>query len=140
VCVANVDPTKACVETVHYQCLVVPFHTIVIKMNNGVIQEIDWDDDDSLCSSDASVDGNCGIDITTCVGASSYSASNTAGSTDCDFKIYVSWSGTDSDGTFLDSSQRRLSQFRQWSINAVYNEASQIDLDNLPTIPTSTDQ
>jgi len=139
-CVEQTDPTKPCVQETLFTCLVVPFHTIVIKMTNGVIDGIEWDDDDSLCAADASVDGNCGIDITTCVGANTYDAANTAGSTDCDFKIYVSWSGTDSDGTYLSSSERRLSQFRRWSIQSVYNEASQINLNNLPTIPTSQDQ
>jgi hypothetical protein len=131
------NPSAPCVGQNAATCLVVPFHTIVIRVDQGVIQEIKWDDDDSLCDNDHSVDGNCGIDINTCHASESYGKENTATSTDCDFKIYVSWSGTDKEGTFLSSSQRRLSQFRQWSLSAVYNQASNFNTGDLPTIPTS---
>jgi len=131
------NPSAPCVGQNAATCLVVPFHTIVIKVDQGVIQEIKWDDDDSLCDNDHSVDGNCGIDINTCHASESYGKENTATSTDCDFKVYVSWSGTDKEGTFLSSSQRRLSQFRQWSLSAVYNQASNFNTGDLPTIPTS---
>lgn len=116
-------------------CLVVPFHTIVIHLTQGVLEKITFDDDDSLCSSSYSVDNNCAIDINQCKGSSTYDKTNTATDTDCDFKLYVSWTGTDKDNTFLSSSGRRLSQFRRWSLNAVYNQASNFDTKNLPTVP-----
>jgi len=50
-------------------------------------------------------------------------------------QIYVSWAGTDSEGTYLSSSGRRLSQFRRWSLNAVYNQATSFDVGTLPTLP-----
>lgn len=125
-----------CVPNNDAMCIVVPFHTLVIKMTNGVVDALEWDDDDSLCNNDHSVDGNCAIPVSECQGSDTYGKENTATATDCDFKIYVSWSGTDSDGTFLSSSQRRLSQFRRWSLNAVYNQASNFDTKDLPTVPS----
>jgi len=136
-CVENeLKPGEPCEYKNTATCAVVPFHTIVIKMDSGKISEISWDDDDSLCDNDHSVDGNCAIPVSECVSSESYGTENTAAATDCDFKIYVSWQGTDADGTFLSSSQRRLSQFRQWSLSSVYNEASKFDVNSLPTIPT----
>lgn len=68
-------------------CAVVPFHTLIIHMKNGVIEEIEFDDDCSLCSADHCVDGNCATDITSCTATSVYDKTNTAGETDCDFKV-----------------------------------------------------
>jgi hypothetical protein len=68
-------------------CIVVPFHTIVIKLDQGVIQEIAFDDDDSLCNNAHSVDGNCAVDLSSCTTAITYGATNTSPSTDCDFKV-----------------------------------------------------
>jgi len=113
-----------------FRCVVVPFHTIVIDLSNGVVDSITFDDDCSLCGNDYCVNGNCARDISDCTASSSSGAA-----TDCDFKLYVSWSGTDSDGTYLSSSGRRLSQFRRWSLNAVYNQASDFSISDLPIEP-----
>ena len=118
-------------------CTVVPFHTIIINLNNGVIDDISFDDDCSLCGNDYCVDGNCAQEVSKCTSQSLYDATNTASLTDCDFKVYVSWSGTDADGVYLSSSGRRLSQFRRWSLNAVYNQASDFDTGSIPITPPS---
>lgn len=118
------------------ECTVVPFHTIVIHLIQGKIDYIEFDDDNTLCGNDLSIDGNCAIPISTCSSSISYDKTNTAGGTDCDFKVYVSWEGTDSENTFLTSAGRRLSQFRRWSLNAVYNQASNFDSKDLPSVPT----
>lgn len=131
-----VDSTTGgtCTTELSTMCTVVPFHTIVIKLSHGTLESITFDDDCSLCDTDYCVDGNCAQDIDTCEGAAN---AVSGASTDCNFKLYVSWSGTDSEGVYLSSSQRRLSQFRRWSLRSVYNQASSLSLSDLPVASTS---
>ena len=124
-------------------CTIVPFHTLVVKVDNGVISELEWDEDCSLCSHEYCIDGNnCASELSKCStngtvadGTTSTSLQRGASNVDCDFKIYVSWSGTDKDGVYLSSAGRRLSQFRRWSINSLYNQAANLDLSELPIAP-----
>jgi len=81
------DYSIPCAFTGGSVCTVVPFHTIVIHLKQGELDFIEWDDDDSLCNNDHSVDGNCAIEINECRGGQSYSKTNIATSTDCDFKV-----------------------------------------------------
>jgi hypothetical protein len=117
-------------------CIVVPFWTIVLNVDQGTLTSVEFDDDCSLCDTDHCVDGNCAQEVTSCSGQVQYENqfSTTA---DCDFKLYVAWSGTDSDGNYLSSASRRLSQFRRWSIRSAYNSASQINGDALGLAPPS---
>ena len=68
-------------------CTIVPFHTIVITLDQGRVVSVEFDDDDSLCDNDHSVDGNCAQDITSCTTSNVYTKGNTAKATDCDFKV-----------------------------------------------------
>jgi hypothetical protein len=108
-------------------------------MTNGVIDYLDFDDDCSLCSNDYCIDGNCAQKVTDCTSFNGVTGSGSTPNTDCSFKLYVSWSGTDAQGTYLASAGRRLSQFRRWSLNSVYNQASSFSIDQLPVVPSDTE-
>jgi len=94
----------------------VPFFTLVISLNNGAIESMEWDR------------GCFG-----CIGASSACSAerfctelyceqpNAQGQPrNCDVKVYVAWIGTDSRGTFMTSAGQRFSNFRSYSINRLY--------------------
>lgn len=55
-------------------------------------------------------------------------------------QLYVSWSGTDSDGIFLSSSGKRLSQFRRWSLSSVYNQATNFNTADLAVVQPAENQ
>ncbi len=39
----------------------------------------------------------------------------------CQLSVYISWTGTDKNGNFLQSSSRRFSLFSSYSINSYFN-------------------
>ena len=90
-CIDVVDPVTGtvtdCVFNGGTVCTIVPFHTIVITLDQGKLVSVEFDDDNSLCDNDHSVDGNCAQDITSCTTSTTYSKENTAKATDCDFKV-----------------------------------------------------
>jgi len=97
--------------------LTVPFWTLVIELADGLVSTITWDDSCPLCdSSDLCVEGrNCGVLHTSC--------GNTASDDNCNLQIYVAWFGTDVDGRYLTSSDKRLSRFRSGSLRGAYDSA-----------------
>lgn len=90
-CIDVIDPvTKKvtdCVFNGGTICTIVPFHTIVITLKQGKVESVEFDDDDSLCNNEHSVDGNCAQEISSCTTSTTYSKDNTAKATDCDFKV-----------------------------------------------------
>mmetsp|Transcript_9032 Transcript_9032/g.14794 ORF Transcript_9032/g.14794 Transcript_9032/m.14794 type:complete len:221 (+) Transcript_9032:321-983(+) len=92
--------------------LVVSFLTVVINLDKGNVTDMRWDDDCSACSNSACVDGNCAVDFTT---------ECPVNPSACDPKVYIAWSGTDRQGRFMTSSGNVPSQFRFYSIGAVWN-------------------
>jgi len=103
---------------------VVPFWTAIITMDNGRPTSITWDDGCYGCDGAHCVDQTCSVDFADC-----YSP---ATNIDCDIKVYLGWFGTDSNGQYLISAGKRLSQFRQYSIAAAANSAAQTGSDLLP--------
>jgi len=97
--------------------LTVPFWTIVIEVTNGLVDTLTWDDSCPLCSSsDLCVEGrNCGVPHTSC--------GNAASDDNCNLQIYVAWFGTDVDGNYFTSSDKRLSRFRSGSLAGAYASA-----------------
>jgi hypothetical protein len=94
--------------------------TIVIVLNNGRVESITWDDGCYTCYGDEScINGNCGTRYE--VDTHSNSLCDTQGT--CDFKLFVSWYGTDKKGNYLLSAGQRLSQFQQASAQSYFNYA-----------------
>jgi len=50
-----------------------------------------------------------------CGGVGRSDADCSAADADCGLKVYVTWSGTDANGNYLMSQQKRLSNFQQGS-------------------------
>jgi len=103
---------------------VVPFWTAIITMDNGRPTGITWDDGCYGCDGAHCVMQTCSVDFADC-----YSP---ATNIDCDVKVYLGWFGTDSNGQYLISAGKRLSQFRQYSIAAAANSAAQTGSNLLP--------
>ncbi len=105
------------------------FFTILIRMDNGVITKIDWDNgcylcDISMCFTFTPLDylsGNATTGSSGCKTANCFTSSNTTGS--CDPQVYVAFVGTDSAGQSMESAGLRIAAFRQFSISSSYTSA-----------------
>jgi len=117
---------------------VIPVLTAIIQVKNGAVTGVDWDDGCFFCSEG---DPEC----TAYALNSSYSVSPTGESSFscaqsnftsscvqetstpftnvCDLKLYVVWSGTDSQGNSFASAGLRFSQYRAYGIGSLYNSA-----------------
>ena len=85
--------------------------SVVIVLNNGLVDEVVWDNGCYACSEEQCIKGNCGIPLNECQ----------AGTNKCDFSAYVSWYGTDKNGRYLLSAGQRLSQFQSTSARSYYD-------------------
>jgi len=100
--------------------------TAIIILDSGIPTDIQWDDGCYGCSGDACIDSTCGVGLyDTCW----------IGETDCSVKIYVGWFGTDDNDVYLTSSGKRLSRFREFSLNTAFNSATNTLNNNLPNPP-----
>lgn len=97
--------------------LTVPFWTLVVEMNEGQVVSLTWDDSCPLCeSSDLCVESrSCGVAHSSC--------GQSAEANNCNLQIYLAWFGTDVDGNYLTSSDKRLSRFRSGSLRGAYDSA-----------------
>lgn len=93
--------------------------SVVIVLNQGLVDEVIWDNGCYACSEDQCIKGNCAIPINNCQ----------AGTNNCDFSAYISWYGTDKNGRYLLSAGQRLSQFQSTSARSYYDYVK----DNLET-------
>lgn len=50
----------------------------------------------------------------------------TANSTDCDFRLLISFIGTDKNGRYMKSANMRMSQFNKYSITTLYRSTGAI--------------
>lgn len=103
---------------------------VVIKLDKGVIKEVVWDNDCWSCGfggcleysvtslkvqNEIFKEKNCLDPIC--------DIKNSTNAFECDPKFYVTWFGTDVDGTQLQSSNLSMSRFRQYSIGSLFNSA-----------------
>jgi len=128
----EVDGVRSSYTTVQANSVQIPYWTITIQLDNGVLNPTTpfvWDNDGGSgcfggCQPSDCLDGFCGSPIVNCGSAST--------DTDCDLKIYVGWYGTDSTGTYLTSASKRLSAFRSWSVVDVFQAAASVAAANQP--------
>lgn len=97
--------------------ITVPFWTLVVEITDGLVSKLTWDDSCPLCeTSDLCVEErNCGVVHSSC--------GNSVDSNNCNLQIYLAWFGTDVDGKYMTSSDKRLSRFRSGSLRGAYDSA-----------------
>ena len=136
--------------------------TAIISLNQGVVDGITWDDGCFFCASNGAscaagglnadtmlpIDPGSGIvscftDYATCYSSGSTatatpspSPGNTtaAPASPCDLQVFVVWSGTDSNGNYLTSQNKRFSRFRQFSTASLVQSAINIGTAGLNAI------
>jgi len=113
---------------------VIPFWTAIIQASQGEITGIDWDDGCFACDNSQCINQTCGIGLETCyeVTTNGTVVSQPGATTNCDWKVYIGWYGSDKAGNIFTSNSKRLSAFRSYSVSKVYNTA----VANAPAIPT----
>jgi len=96
-------------SAVHYASNdnVVAYWTAVIQLDNGAFNNIVWNDGCSDCNC---IDNNCGVSINEyCIG-----------SYDCEMKVYLAWSGTDSQSYPCTSVNSIPANFQKYSLTPYY--------------------
>lgn len=111
---------------------VIPFATAIVELDNGRIQRIYWDEGCFTCQQDreACYEEICGVPYSDCQ----------SGSVDCDIKIYLAWSGTDSNGRYLLSSGKVLSRFSRYSVKAAWDNAARTAEETYPQFSSSSER
>eukprot|EP01126_Amoeba_proteus_P021342 TRINITY_DN2162_c0_g1_i4.p1 TRINITY_DN2162_c0_g1~~TRINITY_DN2162_c0_g1_i4.p1 ORF type:complete len:128 (-),score=7.13 TRINITY_DN2162_c0_g1_i4:70-453(-) len=98
---------------------VVGSYSAIVRMENGNVTRIDWNDGCQECNEDRCIDNVCGIDQDTCARNERLKS--------CDLKVYLGWIGTDLDGTYCRSAGDLPSNFRQFALRPVYEQSSFLD-------------
>eukprot|EP00340_Litonotus_pictus_P006856 CAMPEP_0170515314 /NCGR_PEP_ID=MMETSP0209-20121228/1756_1 /TAXON_ID=665100 ORGANISM="Litonotus pictus, Strain P1" /NCGR_SAMPLE_ID=MMETSP0209 /ASSEMBLY_ACC=CAM_ASM_000301 /LENGTH=197 /DNA_ID=CAMNT_0010799737 /DNA_START=315 /DNA_END=908 /DNA_ORIENTATION=+ len=121
---------------------------VVIKMHKGTIEDITWDNDCWDCgfsdncvtyenipsrrnASELYEESNCMQQMC--------DINNQTAAFECDPKFYVTWFGTDADGTELQSSQLSMSRFKKYSIGSLFSSAKGVFNDTLDTVKNTYD-
>jgi len=112
--------------------IIVPFWTAIINLKDGIVTEIIWDDGCYGCASDYCIEQTCGINHNKCRAQ--------GGSSNCDLKVYLAWFGTDKNGRYLTSAGKRLSRFRNYSVNFAFNTAVDVAEGAAPDPPVFSGQ
>lgn len=111
---------------------VFPVINLLITLDMGKISSIALEDFSSACAeavipeiinqgnSFASENTIKNCPVAFCQGAESDTGK-------CDFKIFLSWIGTDKDGNGLISSSERLSNFKNYNLEGIFNSILEID-------------
>lgn len=108
----------------------VPVYTVIIAATNGIIDSVVFDEGCFFCEeASASCIGNVFVNATqsvpTVASSSFKSCSQSCGAStgsECDLKLFVTWTGTDSAGAYFQSANLRFSRFRQFGIGQFYGD------------------
>jgi hypothetical protein len=95
---------------------VVPFLTAIVQVSSGTITGITWDSGCYSCSGAACVQGICAVPINEC--------GDSDATTNCDVKVYLSWTGTDRNSRYLTSSAAVITNFEQYGITNAFEAAA----------------
>eukprot|EP00943_MAST-04B_sp_MAST-4B-sp1_P001018 g1018.t1 len=100
-----------------------------IKVSDTAISKLMLDGLGKNCR----VDANPGVDILTkardCTGTECQQYNKYCVDGNCDLKLFVVWTGTDSEGNYFKSASLRFSRFAKYSINDLYSSAKQNTLE-----------
>lgn len=143
-----------------------PLYTVIIKMDTGVVTDIGWDDGCFFCpeNTDECMHNSFSVNSSTEISDDTYrgcrkttdecypetftnasstsSSSNTTNLTtsDCDLKIFVTWTGTDKNGQYLRSASKRFSRYRAFGIATAYQSAVNLANEGLDIANTAIAQ
>mmetsp|Transcript_28752 Transcript_28752/g.66349 ORF Transcript_28752/g.66349 Transcript_28752/m.66349 type:complete len:280 (+) Transcript_28752:35-874(+) len=129
------DPSLCIPRTIlKYKSYFAAFVTVLITIDKGVVQKVEWnwDDESSRCGGceDTCIDKHfCTVDCT------DQPASTEVGAGLCDFKIYVAWIGTDADGQYCTSSNTMFSKFTALGVSNIMTQAK----DGVSNIASATE-
>jgi len=102
---------------------VVGYLVLVVTIANGNVISLQWDTDCSICPDPTQcVDGFCTNAKSDC----EQSQNSTNVPPNCDLKIYLAWVGTDSNDQSCTSAGSLTSRLRQYSVDNVYDQTSDI--------------
>ena len=117
--------TKLYRSTVNDVNVTFPYFTIIVAMDDGLVESLTWDDGCHFCASSsctdatfrldgtaqtADVNRDCFLSDALCVQASTVSEA-------CLLTVYVVFSGTDSNGISMEASNLRFSRFRAGNLD-----------------------
>jgi hypothetical protein len=109
---------------------VAPFYTVLVEVRSGAIAGVRWDNGCSACDGDECFSDVCGVPEATCSRVGS-----AATDTDCNFKVYIGWFGTDRNGHYMTSAGLRINQFRKFSIRTATRNAARTTDESTPSLP-----
>lgn len=145
----NIDRTTAysCPQLVMTSENVVPIASLVAIMENGVLKNLIWDNECQTCptTSDLCIAGKLSLTLQSLSATQLYLTGNEYSATtrnricsvpqtnckpnlttgiNCDFRILLTWQGTDSKGKRLTSSSLRMTQFSGQSVGSMWNSVA----------------
>ena len=99
--------------------------SLVINMENGVIKNFEWSNGcyNSDCDINNCKETNGTFNDTTYVEQNCYVGDCSSTSTQCDTKVYVTWTGDDNKNRNCISDNYRISHFTGYSINSLLQSA-----------------
>lgn len=125
-----------------------PLWTVIIKVTDGVIEDIGWDDGCFFCARNGDDCEFSGFDVETYLpythdtfrschrthdecypvyappdNSTTPTNDTITSETECDLKIFVTWTGTDKNGNYLRSVNKRFSRYQAFSIATAYQSA-----------------
>lgn len=127
---------------------VVPMASLVAEVENGVLKNLVWDNQCNTCSGDTCIGGRLALALSDNSTLAENSLSglsdqkvcavpfeqcrttdDTAEGINCDFRVLLTWSGTDAEGKKLTSSSMRMSAFEGQSVQSMWDSvANSFDL------------
>jgi hypothetical protein len=145
-----VDSTSAprsCPQLYMTRDHVVPLASLVAIMNNGVLENLVWDNECQTCPtlSDSCIAGRLALTLVNATSSQQYLAENIRSKiTDnsicsvtfdqclptnktginCDLRVLLTWQGTDANGKRLTSSSLRLTQFSGSSVGSMWDSVA----------------
>jgi len=103
---------------------VIGSYSAVIRLQNGQVTDIEWDDGCQECNADRCLDNVCSLELSSCVTTNAM----------CDMKFYLAWIGTDANGINCNSAGNLPSNLMTFSYGPVYPQAAMAAPNNALTI------
>ena len=139
--------TRSCPQLYMTRDHVVPLASLVAVMNNGVLENLVWDNECQTCAtlSDSCIAGRLSLTLVNATSTQQYLSENSRSKiTDnsicsvtydqclptnstginCDLRVLLTWYGTDANGKRLTSSSLRLTQFSGSSVGSMWNSVA----------------
>ena len=105
-----------------------PVYTLIVFLNEGRVESIQWDEGCFFCSGGVTAPCRYSSLNTTANATFEVSGYQACASDEtvcdqeegaCDLKLYITWTGTDSQGVYLESANLRFSRFRSFGLPGI---------------------